>query len=438
MKAVVLETRGRQAAILLKDGTVRIARGRYTVGEVIDCDVAPRPTWRQWTAAAAAMVALLGVSAGLWVDRNYIAYAEISLDVNPSIVYTLNKRDRVLSVRAANGDGAQIVEALKQGGVRFKPIEDAVDETMAMLEDAGYLDAGQEDYVLLNVSSDDEARREDLAGQVESAMGRTKQRDSTMEYRIDRSDRKTAREAAENGMSAGRYAAWQEKAEEDSKEAFREKPVREIMRGEQKMEASEPKASQPVPDDPPDEPHDDATAQSGKDQPQGGDKPSQQDGEMPGDNAAQQKPVEDMPVAGDEKRENAAPPEDGEASAPQMPSEEDGHDNDVPEKELPNVPSGDDRSGQATQGKVPGADAPNDDRKPAGSSDGTRNQPSRPDESSGKGNPTAGGGDQGGNRGSGNDRQGGPPGGGKPSGGGSSDGGKPSGGGGPTGGGPSH
>ncbi|MBR1559537.1 MAG: hypothetical protein IJ646_04775, partial [Clostridia bacterium] len=192
MKAVVLETRGREAALLLEDGTVRRARGRFEVGQTVDYAEAVRPSPRQWVAAAAAAAVLLTGSAGLWFDSNYRAYAEVSLDVNPSIVYTLNRGGRVLSVRAANADAEAIVDALD---VRFKPLDDALGQTLDLLEDAGYLDAAQDDYVLLNVSADDAARREALVETAERALDRTRADDPTLEYRVDESDRATAREA---------------------------------------------------------------------------------------------------------------------------------------------------------------------------------------------------------------------------------------------------
>ena len=52
MKAVVMETRGRKAAVLLKDGTFRIAHGQYRVGETIDYRD-ETPSLRRWLAAAA-------------------------------------------------------------------------------------------------------------------------------------------------------------------------------------------------------------------------------------------------------------------------------------------------------------------------------------------------------------------------------------------------
>ena len=236
MKAVVLETRGREAAVLAMDGGVYIANGKYHVGETIDYREAKRPSVRQWAAAAAAMVVLLGASAGLWVDRNYVAYAEVSLDVNPSIVHTVNRRDRVLGVRAVNEDAKSIVESLEQDGIRFATLTDAVDRTMVLLEDEGYLDEAQADYVLVNVSADDGDRKTRLTEEVEEAMVKTMERDATLEYRIDTSDRVTAKDARDSGMSTGRYAAWKQEEEkpDDARpdmKAYSDMPVREIMEG---------------------------------------------------------------------------------------------------------------------------------------------------------------------------------------------------------------
>ena len=207
MKAVVLETRNGEAAVLVNDGTVRIVRGVYNVGEIIDYRL--RPRFVQWIAAAAAMLILAGGSTAMWIDRNYVTYAEVSLDVNPSIIYSLNKRDMVLDVRAVNDDAESIVKALEQEGVRFTPLSEAVEKTMSILDNQGYMDESTDDYVLINVSADNEGRQKRLSDEVETAMTATLEQNHTIEYRIDHSDRKTAREADKAGMSAGRYAAWQ-------------------------------------------------------------------------------------------------------------------------------------------------------------------------------------------------------------------------------------
>lgn len=249
MKAVVLEVRGREAALLMADGTVRKARGDYKVGQEIEFYEIVRSGPRQWVAAVVIAAILLAGSVGMWINGNYVAYAEVSLDVNPSIVYTLNLRNRVLSVRAANGDAEDVVQALD--GLRFKPIGEAVGLTLQRLGAAGYLD-GEDDCLLASVSADDEERRESLAGQVETAIEDARQDDPGLEYRVDRTDRATARAARENGMSAGRYATWQQAGDGQSPEEYAEMPVRQLLGG------GKPEAPQEEPTETPREEHPEA------------------------------------------------------------------------------------------------------------------------------------------------------------------------------------
>jgi len=261
MKAVVLETRNGEAAVLVNDGTVRIVRGVYNVGEIIDYRL--RPRFVQWIAAAAAMLILVGGSTAMWIDRNYVTYAEVSLDVNPSIIYSLNKRDRVLDVRAVNDDAESIVKVLEQEGVRFTPLSEAVEKTMSILDNQGYMDESTDDYVLINVSADNEGRQKRLSDEVETAMTATLEQNHTIEYRIDHSDRKTAREADKAGMSAGRYAAWQRDEGASDIKDYADKPVRELVdhNPDEDQRDSEAKPAVVPSDDPQTPPSDEAKDQ---------------------------------------------------------------------------------------------------------------------------------------------------------------------------------
>jgi len=257
MKAVVLETRNREAAVLANDGTVRIVQGVYAVGDIIDYRL--RPRFVQWIAAAAAMVVLVCGSAAMWIDRNYVTYAEVSLDVNPSIVYSLNKRDRVLNVRAINDDAENIVTALEQEGVHFTPLSEALEKTMGILDNQGYMDESTDDYVLINVSADDEGRQTRISDKIDTVMKATLEQNHTIEYRIDHSDRKTAKEADEADMSIGRYAAWQRDEGTSDVKDYGNKPVRELVEGnpDEDQRGSEAKSDVAPADDPQAPPSDD-------------------------------------------------------------------------------------------------------------------------------------------------------------------------------------
>ena len=229
MKAVVMETRKNEAAVLLKDGTFRIVKGKYTVGQVIELKGSARPVPRRWMAAAAALVVAAGIGSGLWIDGNYVAYGEVSLDINPSIVYTVNKRSRVLKVRAVGSEAEQVVESLEKDGIRFAEVSDAIEKTMGLLETEGYIDEEQEEYVLLNVSTDNARVKEAVTSAVQSGMERSLEHAHALSFRIEHSDRATARRAAQRNMSVGRYAAWEQAEDGTEPETYAEKPVREIL-----------------------------------------------------------------------------------------------------------------------------------------------------------------------------------------------------------------
>lgn len=68
---------------------------------------------------------------------NFVPYMLVSLDVNPSIEYSVSHANRVLSATAVNDDGSEILDGLD---LKNKPISDAVQETVQKISDAGYFD----------------------------------------------------------------------------------------------------------------------------------------------------------------------------------------------------------------------------------------------------------------------------------------------------------
>ena len=123
MKAVVVEIKGRYVAALSNDGCVSKIRNKdYTVGQVIE--IKEQETKKParivaWVASAAAAIVL--IRAGAWAY--FTPYTYVSLDVNPSIEYSVNRFDRVLSVSAVNGDGTEI---LKNLDLKNKTIDEAI------------------------------------------------------------------------------------------------------------------------------------------------------------------------------------------------------------------------------------------------------------------------------------------------------------------------
>ena len=223
MKAVVVETRGPKAAVLPKDGTFRIAHGHYQVGETIDYRD-ETPSLRRCLAAAAAVVVGVGIGGGFWYDANYVAYGEVSIDAEPSIVYTVNKKNQVLSVTAANEEAESVVSMLEQEGIRFMPISGAVEKTMGIFATEGYLDEGREDCVLVSVSADDR-RRDRLSSEVEAGMRQAAA--PMMEYRIDQTERDTAGRLADDEIKSDDHRGEGEARDTEAKHDSMEQPDEE-------------------------------------------------------------------------------------------------------------------------------------------------------------------------------------------------------------------
>lgn len=91
-------------------------------------------------------------------------YSYVSLDVNPSVEYSLNRFDRVISVTAVNVDGERIVDGLK---VKNEKITTAVQKTIDKLVEEGYLTDDEYSGIVIAVSNDNTDKAEDLKKDLE-------------------------------------------------------------------------------------------------------------------------------------------------------------------------------------------------------------------------------------------------------------------------------
>jgi hypothetical protein len=162
MKTVVVEIRGRFAALLADDGRiVKVRNQNYAIGQVIIMkETAKKPVRiAAWAAAAAAAVCLCAV--GVWAYTD--PYAYVSLDVNPSIEYTLNRFERVLQVRAVNDDGEEAVENYSLDNLGNKSIGEAIALSVQAIEDLGYFEGEDRGAIMIAVSAGDMSNSQRLA-----------------------------------------------------------------------------------------------------------------------------------------------------------------------------------------------------------------------------------------------------------------------------------
>lgn len=215
MKAVVLEIRKNEVAVLCEDGQiVKIRKNGLTVGETVEIssgEICPdkRTVFykklRQGGAVAAAVAILLGFG-GNHVYNTALACSYVSLDINPSIEYTLNRQDRVLDVTAVNEDAEEIVAQLKANGVKKESLSEAISMTADLLQENGYITDENTDYILINVASDDDKKSAALKKEAQSVFDEINaDNEENIHLTLTESTVSERKEAREQGVSAGEY-----------------------------------------------------------------------------------------------------------------------------------------------------------------------------------------------------------------------------------------
>ncbi len=141
MKSVVVEIKDSHVAVLSDDGVVSVIKNNnYKIGQVIVLKKQRKNNIMKITLAAASVATLLMVGgAGAWAY--YSPYTYVSVDVNPSVEFTVNRFDRVIDVTAVNDDGEDILEQIQNEDLVNQTIEDAVKQTVNQIAEEGYFDA---------------------------------------------------------------------------------------------------------------------------------------------------------------------------------------------------------------------------------------------------------------------------------------------------------
>jgi len=163
MKGIILEYDKNDAIILTDDGLFkRIKNNNYAIGQRIEIKEVPKKG-RRFVTGIASLAAALAITT-IGSIAYYTPTDYISLDVNPSIEYTLNTFDRVLDVKAVNEDGEAILSGLKMNNMS---IDDAVKITLDELIAEGYLTDEPDSGVIITASNKKLGNAEAMAAKLQ-------------------------------------------------------------------------------------------------------------------------------------------------------------------------------------------------------------------------------------------------------------------------------
>ena len=213
MKAIIVEIKGRYAAVLSDDGLVsKIKNRNYSLGQ----EIAIRDKnngFIKIVASAAAAVMLFVTPAWAYLTP----YSYVSLDVNPSFEFSLNRFDRVLAVKAVNDDGEEFVKNVNVDGLKNKEIQNAVKDVLNELENQGYIIEGEEGGVIVATSSKTKEKTEMLAEKLRNTVS-----EEALEQ--DKEDSEIKTEENQEKLEKPEKIEKPEKPEKDDKPEKQENP----------------------------------------------------------------------------------------------------------------------------------------------------------------------------------------------------------------------
>ena len=234
--AVIVEVRGRKAVALTRQGEfIRVNNEGYAIGQQVllpERMPSAQPARRRMRLTAyAGMVAglLLLVLGGF---KGYTTpVGVVSLDVNPSIEYTINAFDRVLDISAVNDDAGRILANLDESALRYRPVDEVVDATILALRESGYLTDATGNDVVISALSYDTQHTQQIAERLGSRVG---QDDGLTVYSVPVS-KGEVEDAHARGTSAGKLymieeleSSWSSVEDFDADDWI-ERPVRDII-----------------------------------------------------------------------------------------------------------------------------------------------------------------------------------------------------------------
>ena len=141
------------------------------------------------------------------------AHSYVAIDVNPSIELTLDKNNRVVSVRAMNED-AQVL-LFEATGIEGKSVEKAVETIAGLVAEYGYV-TQESDVISVTVSSDDATAENQIFAEIkasfESKLSKegiqaklTNMAGSYQQYKLDQLKAKYPSNADVQALTVGKY-----------------------------------------------------------------------------------------------------------------------------------------------------------------------------------------------------------------------------------------
>ncbi len=230
MKAVILEIKDSYAAALSDDGTVIKLRNKdYAVGQKIV--LKNNNKFIRLAASAAALIMVFVTPAWAYLTP----YSYVSLDINPSFEFSVNRFDRVIKVTAVNDEGKDIVEEISSANLKNKEINQVVKNVLVELKEKGYIIEGKEGGVVVATSSKSQEKTDELAASLRASIEEEikEAKEDTVNTAKSNKEEKTEEKETDNAQGS--------EAEKSEEKEIKEESVKSEENKEEKEEKEQEK-----------------------------------------------------------------------------------------------------------------------------------------------------------------------------------------------------
>lgn len=167
MKAIIVECSNGAAVALCDDGTFRKLKNKgYSIGQELFIQEKHHSNRMVQKLSICASLALVLLSfAGIGSHSYVEPYSYVSLDINPSIEYALNRYDKVISVSGVNTEGQQVVSSI-ESDIKNQNITTALGVTIGQLEKDHYINQEEYNHVIVSVYSTNNTKAQSITSRV--------------------------------------------------------------------------------------------------------------------------------------------------------------------------------------------------------------------------------------------------------------------------------
>ena len=176
MKAIVLEIKNGEAAVLREDGVVVLTRQKCRVGETIELDERQRISgvrrFNRILRLAAVAMLVICIAGGTLGYMTVSASSYVSVDAgDTSLEFAVNRFGRVVSVEGLDEDSQEFARTILPD-IKNKRYGAAMDHAMNCLEERGSIEGGGQDPIIAGVTAGSEKQGEELKADLQNCRPR--------------------------------------------------------------------------------------------------------------------------------------------------------------------------------------------------------------------------------------------------------------------------